>query len=105
LTTVQQRIFNTSQQRSFLFEVTTAAKALLLSEGTDARYGARHLKRAIERLLVQPICNLIATSQVSRGACIRVDWEPTLDHLTFIREANGVPCAATIKPASRLAAA
>ena len=53
MTTVQQRIFNTSQQRSFLFEVTTAAKALLLSEGTDARYGARHLKRAIERLLVE----------------------------------------------------
>jgi ATP-dependent Clp protease ATP-binding subunit ClpB len=105
LKTVQQRIFNASPQRSFLFEVTTAAKALLLSEGTDARYGARHLKRAIERLLVQPICNLIATSQVSRGDCIRVDWEPTLDHLTFIRQANGVPCAATIKPASRLAAA
>ena len=105
LKTVQQRIFNASPQWSFLFEVTTAAKALLLSEGTDARYGARHLKRAIERLLVQPICNLIATSQVSGGDCIRVDWEPTLDHLTFIRQANGVPCAATIKPASRLAAA
>ena len=84
LKTVQQRIFNASLQRSFLFEVTTAAKALLLSEGTEARYGARHLKRAIERLLVQPFCNLIATSPVSRGNCIRVDWEPTLDHLTFI---------------------
>jgi ATP-dependent Clp protease ATP-binding subunit ClpA len=105
LKTVQQRIFNASPQRSFQFEVTTAAKALLLSEGTDARYGARHLKRAIERLLVQPICNLIATRQVCGGDCIRVDWEPTLDHLTFIRQANGVPCAATIEPASRLAAA
>ena len=105
LKTVQQRIFNASPQRSFLFEMTTSAKALLLSEGTDARYGARHLKRAIERLLVQPICNLIATRQVVGGDCIRVDRERMLDHLTFIKQASGIPCAATIKPASRLAAA
>jgi ATP-dependent Clp protease ATP-binding subunit ClpA len=105
LKTVQQRIFNASPQRSFLFEVTTAAKALLLSEGTDARYGARHLKRAIERLLVQPICNLIATGQVCGGDCIRIDCGPRVDHLTFIKQANGVRCAATIERASRLAAA
>ena len=105
LKTVQQRIFNASPQRSFQFEVTTAAKALLLSEGTDARYGARHLKRAIERLLVQPICNLIATRQVVGGDCIRVDRERMLDHLTFIKQASGIPCAATIEPASRVAAA
>jgi len=102
---VQQRIFNASPQRSFLFEVASAAKALLLSEGTDTRYGARHLKRAIERLLVQPICNLIATRQVRPGDCIRVDWERTLDHLTFIKQASGLPCAAPIEPASRIAVA
>jgi ATP-dependent Clp protease ATP-binding subunit ClpA len=102
---VQQRIFNASQQRSFLFEVTEAARTLLLSEGTDARYGARHLKRAIERLLVQPMCNLIATRQVCGGDCIRVDWEPTLDHLAFIKETSGIPCAATIELASKVAAA
>jgi ATP-dependent Clp protease ATP-binding subunit ClpA len=102
---VQQRIFDASPQRSFLFEVTGAAKALLLSEGIDARYGARHLKRAIERLLVQPICNLIATRQVRAGDCIRIDWERTLDHLTFIKQASGIPCAATIEPARAVAAA
>jgi ATP-dependent Clp protease ATP-binding subunit ClpB len=40
---VHERIFNASPQRSFAFELTGAAKALLLTEGTDARYGARHL--------------------------------------------------------------
>jgi ATP-dependent Clp protease ATP-binding subunit ClpA len=54
---VQDRIFNASPQQPFLFELTGAAKDLLLSEGTDAKYGARPLKRAIERLLVQPICS------------------------------------------------
>jgi ATP-dependent Clp protease ATP-binding subunit ClpB len=68
---VQQRIFNATLERSFLFELTAAAKALLLREGTDVKYGARHLKRAIERLLVQPICSLIATQQVRGGDCIR----------------------------------
>jgi ATP-dependent Clp protease ATP-binding subunit ClpB len=33
------------------------------------KYGARHLKRAIERLVVQPMSNLIATDQVRGG-----DW-------------------------------
>ena len=43
------------QPNVFRVRRTTAAKDfLLLSEGTDTRYGARHLKRAIERLLVQP---------------------------------------------------
>jgi len=67
LKSVQQRILNASPQRSFLFEVARAARAPLLSEGTDARYGVHHLKRAIERLLLQPISNLIATRQVCGG--------------------------------------
>jgi ATP-dependent Clp protease ATP-binding subunit ClpA len=65
---VQWRIFRAAPERSFIIEVTGPAKDLLLSEGTDMKYGARHLKRAIERLLVQPICSLIATGQVLEGA-------------------------------------
>ena len=105
LTIVQQRIFNASPQRPFLFELTGAAKGLLLREGTDVKYGARHLKRAIERLLVQPMCSLIATQQVHGGDCIRVDWERTLDHFTFVKQADGIPCAATIEPAARAVSA
>ena len=83
---VQQRIFNATPENSFVFEVTDPAKDLLLNEGTDMKYGARHLKRAIERLLVQPICSLIATSQVHGGDCNRVDWESAVDHFTFSKE-------------------
>ena len=54
---VQRRIFRASAERSFIIEVTGPAKDLLLSEGTDMKYSARHLKRAVERLLVQPICS------------------------------------------------
>jgi ATP-dependent Clp protease ATP-binding subunit ClpA len=93
---VEQRIFNASPQRSFHFELTGAAKELLLSQGTDVKYGARPLKRAIERLVVQPICSLIGTHQVRGGDCLQVDWERKLDRLTFIKQAEATPCPGTI---------
>jgi ATP-dependent Clp protease ATP-binding subunit ClpB len=55
-------------------------------EGTDSRYGARHLKRAIERLLVQPLSNLMASGQIHRGDCIRVSHENGSAALIFGRE-------------------
>ena len=69
---VQQRIQAAAANKTaFLVNVTDTAKEFLLVEGTDSRYGARHLKRAIERLLVQPLSNLMASGQIHRGDCIR----------------------------------
>lgn len=90
LRVVQERIFNTGPERSFVFTASSPAKELLLTEGTDAKYGARHLKRAIERLLVQPMSNLIATEQVRGGDCIRVDVDRAHGRLSFIRELEGL---------------
>ena len=59
-------------------------------EGTDFRYGARPLKRAIERLLVQPLSNLMATDQIHRADCIRVTHSEGSPLLTFFREAGTV---------------
>jgi ATP-dependent Clp protease ATP-binding subunit ClpB len=91
LNLVQQRIFNTSTERAFVFTLSDAGKDFLLVEGTDLKYGARHLKRAIERLLVQPISNLIATDQVRGGDWIRVDFDGDAKILSFAREAEGLP--------------
>ena len=63
---VQRRVLDTARGQ-FLFRVTPAARAFLLREGTDLKYGARHLKRAIERHLVYPLANLLATEQVASG--------------------------------------
>jgi ATP-dependent Clp protease ATP-binding subunit ClpB len=90
LNMVQQRIFNTSPEKSFVFKATDEAKSFLLQEGTDLKYGARHLKRAIERLLVQPMSNLIATDQVRGGDCVQVDFNPVLKALSFVKEAEGL---------------
>jgi ATP-dependent Clp protease ATP-binding subunit ClpB len=91
LNLVQQRIFNTSSDRAFVFTLSDTSKDFLLHEGTDLKYGARHLKRAIERLLVQPMSNLIATDQVRGGDWIRVDFDDQAKNLRFAREAEGLP--------------
>jgi len=90
LNMVQQRIFNTSPERSFVFKASDDAKGFLLQEGTDLKYGARHLKRAIERLLVQPMSNLIATDQVRGGDCVNVDFDAEGKILVFVKEAEGL---------------
>lgn len=91
LNMVQQRIFNTATEKSFVFKATDAAKHYLLREGTDMKYGARHLKRAIERLLVQPMSNLIATDQVRGGDWIKIDFDEVRACMSFVKEAEGLP--------------
>src|SRR5215813_6412339 len=74
LKAIQDRIMRTAGTK-FLFHCSDAAKEMLLCEGIDHRYGARHLKRSIERLLVQPLSNLIATGQVGFADSVYVDLD------------------------------
>jgi ATP-dependent Clp protease ATP-binding subunit ClpB len=85
---VQQRIETAAATKPFFINVTDGAGEFLLSEGTDFRYGARPLKRAIERLLVQPLSNLMATEQIHGCDRIRVTHNDGSPFLTFFREAN-----------------
>jgi ATP-dependent Clp protease ATP-binding subunit ClpB len=85
---VQERIEKTRAGERFLINVSDSARDFLLMEGTDVRYGARPLKRAIERLLVQPLSNLIVTGQIRQSDCIRVTHSASAPILTFFREAK-----------------
>jgi ATP-dependent Clp protease ATP-binding subunit ClpB len=86
---VQQRVLETAKGR-FLFRVTQPARDFLLREGTDIKYGARYLKRAIERHVVYPLASLLATGQVSLGDVISIDWDGVDASLKFSKEAEGV---------------
>src|SRR5579863_7755718 len=86
---VQQRVLETARGQ-FLFRVTPAARDFLLLEGTDQRYGARHLKRAIERNIVYPLANLLATEQVHLGDLICIDYNTKESCLTFTREGENL---------------
>ena len=86
---VQRRVLDTAKGQ-FLFRVTAGGREFLLKEGTDLKYGARHLKRAIERHVVYPMANLLATEQIHLGDMLSIDWDQSQDHLAFTREGEGV---------------
>jgi len=86
---VQQRVLETARGQ-FLFRVTSSAREFLLQEGTDQRYGARHLKRAIERNIVYPLANLLATEQIHVGDLICIDFDKQEACLTFTREGENL---------------
>src|ERR1700726_1467391 len=86
---VQRRVLETAKGQ-FLFRVTGAGKDFLLQEGTDQRYGARHLKRAIERHVVYPLANLLATEQIHLGDLLCIDWDRDRDNLIFVREGENL---------------
>jgi ATP-dependent Clp protease ATP-binding subunit ClpA len=85
---VRDRLHRATGTTSVDFEITEAARKFLLEEGTDARYGARHLKRAVEKLLVQPLANLIATGQLQTGDTVQVELDRM--RLLFFKQ-NGKP--------------
>jgi len=82
---VQKRVLGTAKGR-FLFRVLPAAREFLLREGTDLKYGARHLKRAIERHMVCPMANLLASGQVKVGDVLCIDWDGLTGRLVFEME-------------------
>lgn len=88
LKAVQDRIMRGAGDK-FIFKCTDAAKKFLLDEGIDFKYGARHLKRSIERFLVYPLSNLIATGQVGLGDLLVVDFSPEIGKLVFSKESGG----------------
>ncbi len=105
LNILQQRILNSANGAPFAFSLTGAAKDYLLREGTDMKYGARHLKRAMERNLVHPLSNLIATAQVRGGDLLKVDFDGELGRMTFFKEAEDMPQYALMQMAEAPAAA
>jgi ATP-dependent Clp protease ATP-binding subunit ClpC len=68
----------------FLLEVSQEAKAWLVSEGTDVQYGARPLRRVVEKSVVTPISHFICSDQIRKGDLITVDVRE--NELTFLKE-------------------
>src|SRR5213082_1673696 len=88
LQAVQERIM-LSAGTKFVFQCSDAAKDMLLKEGIDFKYGARHLKRAIERFLVYPLSNLVATGQIGLGDLVQIDLRGSDNKLIFSKKSGG----------------
>src|SRR3984957_19788439 len=100
---VQQRVLD-GRRGQFLFRVTDPARRFLLQEGTDLKYGARHLKRAIEKFEVYPFANLLATEQIWFGDRVVVDWDEENMCMSFHREGQGAVIPAPPRRRARPAA-
>jgi ATP-dependent Clp protease ATP-binding subunit ClpB len=105
LNAVQARIWFASTSNQFTFKPTQRTKDALLAEGIDPRYGARHLKRAIERNIVHPLANLVATDQLRMHDVVQIDYEgelpaageaPVAGHYTFHKTDEGIPAASVV---------
>src|SRR5712692_9926442 len=88
LQAVQDRIMQSAGTK-FVFQCSDSAKDTLLKEGLDFKYGARHLKRSVERFLVYPLSNLVATSQVGLGDLLTVDLSQITNKLIFSKQSGG----------------
>jgi len=88
LQSVQDRIMMSAGTK-FVFHCSDQAKDMLLQEGIDYKYGARHLKRAIERFLVYPLSNLVATGQIGLGDLVYVDLNIQTNKLLFSKQSGG----------------
>ena len=90
---LQQRVAETAKGE-FFFYVTDSAKQLLLAKATEQHYDARRLKLAIERLIVYPLANLLATDRIQVGDLIRIDRDHDQPRLNFRREVGAATSAA-----------
>jgi len=102
LAVVQQQVLDGGRV-PFMFRVMPDAKAFLLREGTDLRYGARHLKRAIARQVVSPLANLLGSGQVELGDKDSIDWDSDARRLVFENQGPAPPSPVTQHPLTTVA--
>src|SRR5256886_3498706 len=88
LQAVQDRIMQSAGTK-FVFQCSESAKETLLKEGLDFKYGARHLKRSVERFLVYPLSNLVATGQIGLGDLVHIDLDEYTHKLIFSKSSGG----------------
>ena len=86
--------------KRFRFHLAPAARDFLLSEGTDLKYGARNVKRAIERYVVNPLARLVATDQVNMGDVLLADRHPGDKGLAFWRDTQQSPSLSEVRVAA-----
>lgn len=90
LNMLQDSVFARRDEKSYMFAVSTAAREKLLDYGTDAKYGARFLKRTMRRYMTSPISNLVCSGQVVGGDMVLVDWDERNKRFDFCKLFEGM---------------
>jgi ATP-dependent Clp protease ATP-binding subunit ClpB len=90
-------------ERNVRIELTPAARERLVHEGYDPAYGARPLRRTVQRLVQDPLAMRILDGSVLPGDLVRVDIDPETDAMRFVR-AEGKAAQAPVAEAAESAA-
>lgn len=93
---VQQRVLQAKTHNQFVFTLDNSVRKLLLKEGFDKKYGARHLKRAIERHLIGPFSSMVSSGAIRLGDFIKVSLGKN-GKLVFTREAENALVPALLR--------
>jgi ATP-dependent Clp protease ATP-binding subunit ClpB len=87
---------NLLAERKITLELTSAAKELLVHEGNDPAFGARPLRRTIQRMIQDPLAMQILDGKVLPGDHVRVDRDGQEDAMRFERITKGKPATAAV---------
>jgi len=71
------------EERQISLELTEPARQLILAAGSDAAYGARPLKRALQRMVQDPLAMKILDGEVLHGEHVRIDVDRATNQLKF----------------------
>jgi ATP-dependent Clp protease ATP-binding subunit ClpB len=71
------------EDRAISLELTESARQLVLAAGSDAAYGARPLKRALQRMVQDPLAMKILDGEVLHGAHVKIDVDRKSNQLVF----------------------
>jgi len=66
---------NLDRTRKIVLEVSTPARILICDKGYDEAYGARPLKRVIDKEIRDPLANMIVSGSLANGSVVKVDAE------------------------------
>jgi ATP-dependent Clp protease ATP-binding subunit ClpB len=78
-----RRVGKLLKDRGLSLELTEAARELLIKEGYDPQYGARPMRRAIQRLIQDPLALKLLNGDFQEGDIVEVDADPAASELLF----------------------
>ncbi len=86
-----RRVVNLLAARGIQMELTPAASEAVINEGYDPAFGARPMRRAIQRLIQDPLSLKLLSGEFATGDTIVTDWDPTSNSMKFEKQPAAVP--------------
>ena len=86
-----KRLLSRLEERKIKLELTDAAREHLVDVGYDPAYGARPLKRTIQREIETAVGRMLLQGKVRDGQTVRVDYDPGQGGLTFTPQGAPAP--------------